>query len=101
MINMEDEMMNDHLDAERFALEFGGISMEYIERPITKRVSHPSTDLCCLLTRHSSYMHLVDGQEARGRHFARYGRNIAPTPLTWTSTRHVSTSSMTNCLLRP
>jgi hypothetical protein len=104
MINMENfarEMMDDHLDAGPFASEFDEIGMEYIERPRTKRVSHPPTDLFSLLTHHSSYMHLVDGQEARGRHFDRYGRNIVPTPLTWTLTLHVSTNSMTNCLLRP
>jgi len=47
MINMENltrEMMDDHLDAGPFASEFDEIGMEYIERPRTKRVSHPPTD---------------------------------------------------------
>jgi hypothetical protein len=106
MINMENfarQIMDDHFNTGPFASEFDGIGMKYTGRPVTKRVSHPPTDLFCLLTHHSSYMHLVDGREARGRHFDRYGRNIAPIRLTrtWKSTPHVLTSSMTNCLIRP
>ncbi|KIM82516.1 hypothetical protein PILCRDRAFT_464999 [Piloderma croceum F 1598] len=43
MINMENfaEMIDDHLNAGPFASEFDGFGMEYIERPITKRLHAP------------------------------------------------------------
>jgi len=45
-----DVTVDDNVHAGPFVSEFDEIGMEYVERPVTKRVSHPRNGSDCVLT---------------------------------------------------